>query len=469
MNGRLVSRRVVPLTVAAALFMEGLDATVLSTALPAIAADFHVSPIHLKLGVTSYLLSLAIFIPVSGWMADRFGARTVLSWAMAVFAMGSIACALSGGLGALVAARVLQGIGGAMMVPVGRLIILKTTPKHELVDAMAWLTIPALLGPIMGPPVGGFITTYVAWRWIFWINVPIAMLGIGLATLFIPNVREEDRQRFDWLGFLLIGPGLAAFLTGVTFAGLDLVDTTLTVTLAASGAVLLVLYVVHARHTRVPLLDLDLLRYPSFRFGMAGGFLFRVGVGATPFLLPLLLQLGFGFTPFHAGLMTLSIGLGALAMKTVAAPLLRRFGFWRILMVNAVLSSLLLAAPGLFYPGLAVSMMMVVLFLAGFTRSLQFTGLNVAALADVPEAKMSRVTSFTSVLQELAGSVGVTLAALGLAAAQGWSGEARLTAALFPPVFWLTGTISALSVLFLVRMPRDLGQDMLVPRSARAG
>ena len=215
--------RLLPLIIATGLFMENLDSTVLSTALPTIAHDFGASPIHLKLALTSYLLSLAIFIPASGWMADRFGARTVFRAAIVVFAAGSIACGLSDGLAELVLARVVQGMGGAMMTPVGRLIILKTTPKRDLVDAMAWLTIPALLGPLMGPPVGGFITTFFSWRWIFWINIPIAVVGIILTSRFVPNVREEERRPFDLVGFVLVGPGLAMLLTGATLAGIGLV------------------------------------------------------------------------------------------------------------------------------------------------------------------------------------------------------------------------------------------------------
>ena len=219
----LLRRNLIPLIVATALFMENLDATVLATSLPAIAKDIGANPINLKLALTTYLLALAIFIPASGWMADRFGAKNIFRAAMVVFAAGSIACALSTGLGSLVAARVLQGMGGAMMTPVGRLIVLRTVPRTEIIGAIAWLSIPALVGPVLGPPLGGFITTYFNWRWIFWINIPVALAGIALITRYIPDVREEAPKGFDLRGFLMIGPGLSMFLTGVTLLGLGLV------------------------------------------------------------------------------------------------------------------------------------------------------------------------------------------------------------------------------------------------------
>ena len=460
--GALPAGRLLPLIIATGLFMENLDATVLSTALPTIAHDFGASPIHLKLALTSYLLSLAIFIPASGWMADRFGARTVFRAAIVVFAAGSIACGLSDGLTELVAARVLQGMGGAMMTPVGRLVILKTTPKHDLVNAMAWLTVPALLGPICGPPVGGFITTFFSWRWIFWINIPIAVAGFVLTSLHVPNVREDERRRFDLVGFLLVGPGLAALLTGSTLAGLGLVAPMETLLLAGTGAVLVALYVRHALAIEAPLIELRLLRFASFRASITGGFLFRIGVGATPFLLPLLFQLGFDFSPFESGLLTLATGLGAMMMKTLAARILRRWGFRRVLVVNAVISSFLVAAPAIFHAGMPVVLMAGTLLVAGFVRSLQFTSINVSAVSDVPEALMGRVTSFTSVLQELAGSVGVSVAALGLEATMRVTGAGSITADLFPPVFVMVGGLAMLSTFSFWRMPRDAGSAMLV-------
>ena len=442
--------------------MQNLDATVLATSLPEIARDLSVNPIHLKLAVTSYLLALAVFIPASGWVADRFGARNVFRAAIAVFALGSIGCALSQGLGTLVAARVLQGVGGAMMVPVGRLVILRAIPKTELVGAMAWLTIPALTAPVLGPPLGGFITTYFDWRWIFWINIPVAILGLGLATFYIPDVREPGTAKFDLLGFLLVGPGLAMFLTGATVAGLGIVGTPLIIALIVAGTLLLGFYIRHALTHELPLLDLKLLALPTFRATMTGGLLFRMGAGAIPFLLPLLFQEGFGLTPFQSGMMTLATGLGAMAMKTLAEALLGRFGFRHVLLVNAAISAVFVMVPAAFTPATPWFLIVFLLLLAGFSRSLQFTSLNVLAYADVPPEKLSRATSFAAAQQELAGSIGVSVAALGLEMMQRINGTTELERHLFPPVFIGVALISALSIWAFSRLPRGAGGSLIM-------
>jgi EmrB/QacA subfamily drug resistance transporter len=462
----LPKERLVPLIVATALFMENLDATVLSTSLPAIARDLGESPIALKLALTSYLLAIAIFIPASGWVADRFGARTVFRAAMLVFAAGSIGCGLSVDMPTLVGARVLQGVGGAMMIPVGRLVVLRTVDRTQLVNALAWLTIPALLGPVMGPPLGGFITTYFSWRWIFWINLPIAALGVMLATLFIPDIRGEERTRFDVLGFLLVGPGLASFLTGATLAGLGLLPGYGVALLMGAGAALLVAYVRHAMRAENPILDLRLLRISTFRASVTGGFLFRVGVGATPFLLPLMLQTGFGLSPFNSGLLTFTTGIGAMAMKLVAAPILRRFGFRRVLVLNAVLSSAFVALPAVFTAATPWFMVVAGLALGGFLRSLQFTSINAVAYADVPSLQLSRATSFTTVLQELSGSVGVSMAALGLEGLGVLTGSDPLDLGHFPVVFGAIGLLAALSaVIFWRLLPAGAGADLVARRT----
>lgn len=451
----------VPLIIATALFMQTLDATVLSTALPVIAREFQTNPVHLKLAVTTYLLALAIFIPASGWVADRFGARNVFRLAMATFALGSLACGMSEGLTSLVAARILQGVGGAMMVPVGRLVILRTIPKSELVGAMAWLSVPALLGPVLGPPLGGFFTTYLDWRWIFWINIPIAAVGIMLSSVFIPDVKAEAPEPFDLKGFLLIGPGLALFLTGATVAGLGLIDTTYVVALIASGAVLIGFYVHHALSDSAPIIDLKLLSIPTFRASVLGGTLFRVGVGASPFLLPLMLQSGFGLSAFQSGMTTFAIGVGAMTMKTLAPRILRQFGFRKVLIVNALLAGTFVALPALFTSSMPWLVMAGLLLIGGFSRSLQFTSINAIGYADVPGDRFSRATSFAAVMQELSGSIGVSVAALGLELMQAIDGGRALDAAHFPPVFLLVGVLSAASALIFWRLPKDAGSSLI--------
>lgn len=450
----------IPLIVACALFMENLDATIIATALPAIARDFGANPIHLKLGVTSYLLSLAVFTPASGWMADKFGARLVFRMAIGVFTLGSVCCGLSGSLESLVAARVLQGVGGAMMMPVGRLIVLRSVPRSEMVNALSWLVIPALIGPMLGPPVGGFITTYFHWRYIFWINVPIGILGIVLATLFIPDVRAEVSRRFDPLGFVLTGLGLATLVTGATSLGLGVIPLWAGLLLAAVGVVCFALYGRHAKRVAHPLIDLTLFRLQTFRISMTGGGLFRLSIGATPFLLPLLFQFGFGMTPFRSGMLTFVSAAGALVMKFVAQPLLRRVGFRPVLVWNAVLTAVLIALPALFTPQTLPVTILAALFASGFTRSLEFTSINALAYAEVETSRMSAATSIASVVQPVAMSIGVSVAAMALEASVSLRGGSELVAADFPPAFLLIAGLAAVSALWFRSLPRDAGSEL---------
>ncbi|KAA2235160.1 DHA2 family efflux MFS transporter permease subunit [Salinarimonas soli] len=452
--------RLVPLVVACALLMENLDSTVIATSLPMIAADLNQDPIALKLALTSYLISLAIFIPVSGWMADRFGARTIFRVAIGVFMAGSIACAMANSLGSFVAARFLQGMGGAMMVPVGRLLILRTVSKAELVSALAYLTVPALIGPVVGPPVGGFITTYFDWRWIFLINIPIGIIGIVLATLFFENVREPDPPPLDVVGFLLLGIGLAALMLGLATGGRHLLPLSASIAATVAGVISVVLYLLHSRRVAAPVLKLELLRIPTFRTAVVGGSLFRVGVGAIPFLLPLMFQVGFGLSPLQSGLLTFSAAVGALFMKTLAATVLRAVGFRRVLVINALICSLFVVANGWFTPQTPHALITGVLLIGGCFRSLQFTSLNAISFADVPRNDMSYATSLTSVIQQLSLSTGVALGAFLLESVSLARGHESLQASDFGPAFMMIGALSAFSILFFVRLDPDAGAEM---------
>ncbi|MFD1703541.1 DHA2 family efflux MFS transporter permease subunit [Methylopila henanensis] len=453
-------RILVPLIVACALFMENLDSTVLATSLPAIARELNEDPIDLKLALTSYLLSLAVFIPVSGWLADRLGSRLVFRAAIAVFALGSMLAGLSSSMAEIVGARIVQGMGGAMMVPVGRLVILRTVPKSELVGALAWLTIPALIGPVLGPPLGGFITTYFSWRWIFWINLPIAALGLVLATLYIPDVRAEERTPFDSVGFVLSGFGLAAFVTGSTTLGLDVLPKPVVIAILVAGAASLTAYWFHARRVEHPILDLTLFRIPTFRVAILGGSLFRIGIGAAPFLLPLLLQLGFGLTAFQSGMLTFASALGALVMKFAAKPILQRFGFRATLAINAVVAAGFMTMPALFTPATPTLVMLAALLVGGFFRSLEFTAVNALGYADIPQERMSRATSLTSVAQQVSLSVGVSVAATILETVLALRGGTELIAADFPPAFVAIGLISAAAVLVFARLAPEAGDEV---------
>src|SRR5579863_1174760 len=444
------TRFLVPLIVACALFMQNLDSTVIATALPAIARSFGEDPLRLNLAITSYLLSLAVFIPLSGWMADRFGARSVFRMAIVVFTVGSACCGFAQSLPELVAARILQGMGGAMMVPVGRLVMLRTVPKSELVRAMSYLTVPALIGPVLGPPLGGFIVTYGSWRWIFFINLPIGLLGITLASIFIENVKETETWPLDLLGFGLSAVGLSGLVFGFETVGRGVVPEYMVAALFATGAVATALYVVHARLRSYPIIDLSLLSIPTFRGAIVGGSLFRIGIGATPFLLPLMLQLGFGLSPFASGLLTFASAAGALTMKLTAAPIIRALGFRQVLIGNAVVSSLFLASYGLFSPATPHWLIIALLLSGGFFRSLQFTSINTLSFADVPPAMMSRATSFASMVQQLSMSIGVGTGALLLHVTLSIHGRAELGAGDFTPAFAAVAAISLASIaLFL--------------------
>ncbi len=443
--------------IATALFMENMDGTVISTSLPAIALDLHQDPIVLKLALTSYMLTLAVFIPASGWVADRFGARTVFCSAIVIFTLGSILCGASSSLSTLIAARVFQGLGGAMMVPVGRLVLLRSIRKSDLVSAMAYLTVPALIGPVAGPPLGGFITTYFHWRWIFWINVPIGVLGVLLSLRFIENLREETVPRFDFKGFVLSGVGLLSLISGLSTIGRGIAPYWLVVAMIAVGALSLAAYVRHANSKRDAILDLKLLAIPTFFSGVAGGFIFRVGIGAIPFLLPLLLQVGFGLTPFESGSLTFAAAAGSLLMKFTASTVLRWFGFRQTLVVNCLISGVFLAACALFTPSTPHWLLLLTLLTGGFFRSLQFTALNAISYADVDPPRMSRATSFASVSQQMSGAVGVAVAAICVEAIQLGFGDTELMARDLSLAFVLVAIVSSLSVFVFAGLKPDAG------------
>jgi EmrB/QacA subfamily drug resistance transporter len=450
----------VPLIVACALFMENLDSTVIATALPAIARSFGENPLHLNLAITSYLLSLGIFIPLSGWIADRFGARKVFCSAIVVFTLGSIACSIASTLPELVLARVLQGAGGAMMVPVGRLVVLRTIPKHDLVNAMAWLTVPALIGPVIGPPLGGFIATYGSWRWIFLINIPIGMLGLALAMRFIENVKEERKERFDTYGFVIVSIGLAATMFGFENIGRGILSNSTVAVLLVVGIAGLVIYYRHTRVTVSPIIDVALFRVPTFRASVAGGFLFRMGIGALPFLTPLMLQLGFGLTPFASGMITFAGAAGAITMKLTAGPIIRHFGYRKVLIANTLICAVFMASYGLFTPNTPHLYIILTLLVGGFFRSLQFTSLNTIAYADIAKEGMSRATTLSSVAQQLSLSFGVGVGALILHATVTFSGREHLTASDFSPAYFVIAGIGLTSLLFFIRLAPNAGDEV---------
>ena len=457
--------------IATALFMENMDGTVLSTSLPAIAADLKRDPITLKLALTSYMLTLAVFIPASGWVADKLGARTVFCSAIVVFTAGSMLCGAAWNLESLIAARVFQGLGGAMMVPVGRLVLLRSVPKSDMVNALAYLTVPALIGPVVGPPLGGFITTYFTWRWIFWINVPIGVLGVLLSLRFIENIRERDVARFDFTGFLMSGVGLLSLIFGLTVVGRGLLPWPGVLALIVGGALLLALYARHARRDPDAILDLHLLKIPTFFAGVVGGFIFRIGIGAIPFLLPLLLQIGFGLSPFESGSLTFAAAAGAMAMKFSASTILKRFGFRRVLVFNGVISAVFLASYGFISAATPHALILAALLAGGFFRSLQFTALNALGYADVDQARMSRATSFASVAQQMSSAVGVAVAAASVESLQWAFGDAQLVSRDMAASFGVVAVVTLSSVFIFARLKPDAGAEVSgaqLPRESAA-
>jgi EmrB/QacA subfamily drug resistance transporter len=457
---------IVPMVVATALFMENTDSTILATALPTIAADLGIDPISLKLAVTSYLVSLAVFIPASGWVADRIGARTTFRIALAVFMAASIGCAFSRSLGQFVVFRALQGVGGAMMVPVGRMVVIRAVPKNELVRALSFISMPALIGPMLGPPLGGLIVTYADWRWIFFVNLPIGVLGIVLATLFIPDLREETPP-LDVRGFLLSSVGLGGVILGTAMVGRRIAPPETVAACMLIGAVSLALYGVHALRAPRPLLDLRLLRFASFEAGIVGGTFFRFGVGASAFLLPLMLQLGFGLDALRSGLITFA----ALAVKPLARTILRRFGFRRLLIVNGLVASLVLMAYGLFTATTPHAVLFIVLLCGGFLRSLQFTSLSALTYADLEPRQIGAATAMASVAQQVSVSLGVATGAMVLEMAELIAQHARPQAADFAAAFVVVGLVSLGSVLLLLRLPVTAGDEIsgrIVPRAGEA-
>ncbi len=458
--------RLTAVIVACAMFMQNLNSTVIATALPTMAKAFGAAPVHMNVALTSYLLSLAVFIPASGWVADRYGTRTVFRAAIAVFTIGSILCGRADSLAFLVASRVLQGIGGAMMVPVGRLVLLRTAAKQELVAAMAWLTVPALLGPVLGPPVGGFIVTYFSWRWIFDINIPIGILGIVLVSLFVEDVREPPRGRFDGIGLLLCGVALASLMFGLETAGRGVVPQDLTGAMIGVGIVAIAGYLLHAWNHPAPLLDLSLMRLPCFGVALTAMMLFRTGIGAIPFLLPMMLQVGFGDSAVQSGLITFASSAGALVMKPATQRTLRLFGFRDTLVWNGVISAVMIGICAAFRPTWPAAAIYGALLIGGFFRSLQFTAYNTLAYGDVPRSRMSSATSLYVTAQQLAATIGISAGAVSLEISMRMAGHATAMPIDFSHAFLVVAMFTLLAAPIALWMPRNAGDELTGRHSA---
>ncbi len=453
----LPRQRLVALVVACALFMQTLNSTIIGTAMPAIGASFAIDPVRLHMAMTAYLISLAVFMPMSGWIADRFGTRNVFRFAILVFVAASVGCGASTSLGQLIAMRILQGFGGAMMVPVARLALLRAVPKSVLVQAMTWVTVPALIGPVVGPPLGGFIVAYAEWPWVFWINVPVGLVGIILATLYFEDIRSDSRAKFDLTGFALSALAISGLLFGVELSTNRSIFGHAGDALLLIGLVASVLYVRHARITASPIIDLSLLKVATFRVSVIGGSLFRFGIGAIPFLLPLMLQEGFGKTALSSGLITFAAAAGAISMKFAAPRILARAGFRNVLSWNALFAAVSIAACAAFSATTPALVMIVVLFIGGFFRSLQFTALNAIAFADLDDRQMSRATGFTSMAQQLSLSIGISIAAISLSMTASLRGAASAGAIDYAFAFLVVTILVLLSLVTFLKLEADAG------------
>lgn len=451
------------LLVAGAFFMEFLDGTVIATALPDMAKDFGVTAVDLNIGISAYLITLAVLIPASGWIADRFGARKIFSLALAIFTLASVFCGLSTNVDVFVAMRILQGIGGALMVPVGRLAVLRTTPKHQLIKAIATLTWPALVAPIIGPPLGGFITSYASWHWIFFINVPLGLVAIALALRIIPDIREEERRPFDLSGFLATSVAMVSLVAAMELLGDRQPLGWQTLALLALGLGYMLFSLRHFRRAEWPMVRLDALEIPTFRVTMYGGSLFRSSISAVPFLLPLLFQVGFGMDPFHSGLLVLAVFVGNFTIKPLTTPLIRWLGFRRLLLINGALNVLSLLACAFLTPHTPVWLIFVILYLGGVFRSIQFTGISTLAFADVPSGQMSYANTLFSTASQLAVGLGITLGAIGIRIGEEfseWLTLSHLPGISFRLSFIFIALICLVGMIDTLHLTKDAGSSV---------
>jgi EmrB/QacA subfamily drug resistance transporter len=451
---------IIAMLVASSVVMQQIDATAVTTALPQMAVSFGTNPVRLSVAITAYLLSLAVFIPISGWMADRFGGRTVFRLAIGLFTLGSILCGLSNSVVELTLSRVLQGFGGSMMVPVGRLVLFRSIEKTQLVRTMAYLQVPAQLGPVLGPLVGGFITTYLSWRWVFWINVPIGIIGMILVTMLFPNPKEDVRRPLDWLGFLLTGISVSCIMYAIEALGRGGTEISYAAVAGPVGLGLGFLALRHLRHFPSPILDLTIFRIPTFRVSIASGSLFRAGAGSLVFLLPILFQVVFGMSAFASGLLTFASAAGSMSMKATARPILKRFGFRGVLLWNGLISAASIAMCAFFTAALPALLTFLLLLIAGYFQSLQFTSTQALSYAEVENAQMSTATSIASMAQQLSRGFGIAVTAGLLHFGLVWHGETTLQLADLQLAFAGASALVLISILCALPIASDAASDV---------
>jgi EmrB/QacA subfamily drug resistance transporter len=450
-----------PWIAAMAFFMQALDATILNTALPAIAQSLNRSPLAMQSAIISYTLTVAMLIPVSGWLADRFGTRKVFMTAVSLFTLGSLACALSSSLGELVVFRIIQGIGGAMMMPVARLALLRAYPRSELLPVLNFVTMPGLVGPILGPMLGGVLVTWASWHWIFLINIPIGVAGLFYARKYMPDF-TTPRRKFDMSGFVLFGLSLVLFSSGMELFGEKLVASWLALTIIVCGILLMFAYIRHARRHPSPLISLPMFKTRTFSVGIAGNIASRLGTGCVPFLMPLMLQVGFGYPALIAGCMMAPTAVGSILAKSMVTQVLRRLGYRTTLVGITVFIGLMIAQFSLQSPGMTIWMLLVPLFVLGMAMSTQFTAMNTITLADLTDENASSGNSMLAVTQQLSISLGVAVSAAVLRFYEGF--ENANTIEQFHYTFITMGGITLVSSLvFMLLRPKD-GRNLIKER-----
>lgn len=452
-----------PWIAAMAFFMQSLDATILNTALPAIADSLQRSPLAMQSAVISYTLTVAMLIPVSGWLADRYGTRKVFIVAVSLFTFGSLICALSGTLTVLVISRIIQGIGGAMMMPVARLALLRAYPRSELLPVLNFVTLPGLVGPVVGPLLGGILVTYATWHWIFLINIPIGILGIVYAHKYMPDF-TTPRRRFDLLGFILFGFGLVLLSCGIELFGEKVVSSAIAAAVLLTGILLLLLYIAHARRHPTPLIGLPMFKTRTFSIGILGNIASRLGTGCVPFLMPLMLQVGFGYSAIVAGCMMAPTAIGSMLAKSTVTGVLRRLGYRTTLVAITMIIGLFIASFALQSPGEQIAVLLLPLFLLGMAMSTQFTAMNTITLADLTDENASSGNSMLAVTQQLAISFGVAVSAAVLRFYENFGGT---TVEQFHSTFLTMGVVTILSALvFMLLKPGD-GRHLISDREKR--
>lgn len=458
--------RGVALLVAAALFMENLDGTILATAAPRMAQSLGVRPLDLNLAIATYLLTVGVFIPASGWIADRFGARPVFACALGLFTLASALCAASDSLTELTVMRVLQGIGGAMTVPVGRLVVLRSSQRTDLIAAIAYLTWPALVAPIAAPALGGMFATYASWRWIFLINVPFGVVALIGALRIIPDLRPTTGRPLDWRGFALSGSGIASLLCSLELVTATTIRWALPAGLAACGLSLIVAALRHVRRAPFPLLDLNVMRIATFRISNLGGSFFRVAIMAVPFLLPLMFQDEFGWSPVKAGVVVMAVFIGNLVIKPFTTMILRRYGFRTVLVMNGAAAAASVALCGALSASTPVAIVMLVLFFSGVFRSIGFTAYNTIAFVDVTPEDTADANTLASTVQQVSAGLGVAVGALalrfggGLGHLVGTPGRQP-----FPSAFAIVAAIALATVADAIRLPAAAGSALTTARA----